>query len=98
MSAKELAKAFNNVDKSITSINNKLSNLNIAKQETTEEQVNIEVLKRQRYLEQEKVLRAQIVNESQKAAKAESLSRIGTGGQSYTSAMAMEARTLFNRG
>jgi hypothetical protein len=97
ISANELSRAFKDVDKSIRSINQNMGDLNIAKQATAEEKITLEALKRQKVLEQERTVRAQIANESQRAAKAESTARITTGGQSYTSAMAMEATSIQQR-
>ncbi|MFA6875681.1 MAG: hypothetical protein WCQ87_03505 [Parabacteroides sp.] len=95
--AKQLSSSFKDSENSVKALKGELSSLDIAKQQTEEERVTLETLKRQKILEQEKILRSQISNESQKMAKAESSNRINIGGQNYSSAMAMEATSIQQR-
>ena len=71
--------------------------LNAARQKTAEEKVTLEVMRREKILEKERTLRAQIAAESQRAAQAESRARVAAGGSSYDSAMAMSATTIQQR-
>ena len=96
-SSKDFSTGMDKATNSAKKMKKELSELGKAKQSTAEEKVNLELLKRQALLEKERTIRARIANESQRAAKAESLGKIAIGGQSYDSAMGMSSNSIQER-
>lgn len=97
--AKELAVSLKSSADSSEKISRNLKNFSIsnAQQQTAEQRINTEIDKQNLNIERQRRLKAQLADESLKAAAAESKNRIAIGGSSYDNAMKMNSASIQDR-